>query len=57
MPEVRMEGVEIVKKPEREDVHYNSENEGQKIIMQVENLSRPISMAKSLSTPFGRPLI
>ena len=27
MPEVRMEGVEIVKKPEREDVHYNSENE------------------------------
>jgi putative ABC transport system ATP-binding protein len=46
MPEVRMEGVEIVKKPEREDMHYNSENEGQKIIMQVENLSKTYFQGK-----------
>lgn len=46
MPEIRMEGVEIVKKPEREDMHYNSENEGQKIIMQVENLSKTYFQGK-----------
>jgi len=46
MPETGAEELEIVRKLEKEDKYSNSRNEGQKIIMQVENLSKTYSQGK-----------
>jgi putative ABC transport system ATP-binding protein len=47
MPEKGIEGLEIIKKPVKEEEKpSSSEDEGQKVIMQVENLSKTYSKGK-----------